>query len=67
MNIKIISDISGIDIEKWYDFLLNHPNGNVFQSPFMFKMYENSSNHQPIIFLATTGDEIIYSTVGSKK
>ncbi len=59
MSFTIVTDISKIDTEKWYDFLLNHPYGNVFQNPFMFKVYADSLNHQPYVFVAFVDDEIV--------
>lgn len=38
--------------DEWNDFLLNHPNGSVFQSPEYFDLYTTSSRYQPILFLA---------------
>lgn len=59
MSITIISDISKIDTNKWYDFLLNHPNGNVFQSPYMYEIYDKTLNFQPYIFVAFKDNEIV--------
>jgi serine/alanine adding enzyme len=39
-----------IDPEQWHQFVLNHPNGNIFQTPEMFEVYKCTKNHYPIVF-----------------
>ncbi len=36
---------------QWSSFVYEHPNGNVFQTPEMYEVYENTKNYEPI-FLA---------------
>jgi serine/alanine adding enzyme len=47
---RIINDPEEIDRKAWADFVNNHPNGNIFQSPNMFEVYENSPLQKPYIF-----------------
>ena len=39
MDYKIIKDYSKINIDKWSEFIYKHPDGNIFQTPEMFKIY----------------------------
>ena len=38
-----------IDYLAWASFVENHKNGNVFQTPDMFKVYEKTKNYEPIL------------------
>lgn len=37
-----------IDHQKWEDFVLNHTNGNIFQTPEMHEVYRRTKNYEPI-------------------
>lgn len=43
-----------IDTSVWRDFVYNHPNGNIFQTPEMFEIYSKTKNYEPV--LVTIGD-----------
>ncbi len=60
MPLKIVTDYSEVDKQKWGEFVYNHPNGNVFQTPEMYEVYQNTKNYEPV-FLAVLGenDEIL--------
>ena len=45
-NTKIVKEV---DKDKWSEFINNHPNGNIFQTPEMYKVYENTKNYEPIL------------------
>ncbi|HOF07520.1 MAG: hypothetical protein WBH72_02770 [Bacteroidales bacterium] len=47
-NFKITSTLNPA---QWSSFVYDHPNGNVFQTPEMYEVYENTKNYEPI-FLA---------------
>lgn len=51
-NIKIISDISLIDKNNWALYVQNNPNGNAFQTPQMYDVYEKTPNYTPRVFIA---------------
>jgi len=36
-------------IKKWSDFVHNHPDGNIFQTPEMYEVYKKTKNYEPII------------------
>jgi len=49
-----------LDREKWSEFVYNHPNGNVFQTPEMFEVYNNTKNYEPVfIAIVNEKDEIL--------
>ena len=56
MNYKISTEINR---ERWSDFVANHPNGNIFQTPEMYEVYQNTKKYEPV-FLAVVNnvDEI---------
>ncbi|BDX37490.1 hypothetical protein CYCD_08450 [Tenuifilaceae bacterium CYCD] len=47
-----------ININKWANFILQHPNGNAFQSPEFYKLYRNYSKYEPIIVYTEENDSI---------
>ncbi len=49
MNFEIISDPGRIQSGKWSEFVDNHPNGNIFQSPAMFSIYGSLTKYIPIV------------------
>ena len=56
---KIITDPKLVDKNKWSKFVLNHPNGNIFQTPEMFDFFESVPNYSPeIVAVADKQDNI---------
>lgn len=51
-NIYIQNGIENIDREKWSNFLLNHPAGNIFQTSEFFNVYRETKNYEPIFLYA---------------
>lgn len=47
MQYKIVTHKEEIDPARWSDFVFNHPNGNIFQTPDIYKVYEAAKNHSP--------------------
>lgn len=56
---NIITEYSKINSKEWDDFVLNHPDGNIFQSPQMYKFHESVSNHIPFVFAVQSGEKIL--------
>lgn len=56
---SVINDVNNVDREKWAEFVFEHPHGNIFQTPEMYEVYENTKNYEPV-FLAVVNnrDEI---------
>ncbi len=50
--IQIITDPEKIDRKAWSDFVFNHPQGNIFQSPEMYDVYKNTKNYSPVLLAA---------------
>lgn len=51
--------ITGLDRQKWSDFVYRHPNGNIFQTPEMFEVYKNTKYWQPVFLAAIDNSENI--------
>jgi lipid II:glycine glycyltransferase (peptidoglycan interpeptide bridge formation enzyme) len=45
---QLITDPEKIDNKEWSDFVHNHPDGNIFQTPDMYEVYKKSKNYEPI-------------------
>lgn len=56
---KVIVDSKKIDKKKWEDFVKNHPEGNIFQTPQMFEVYQLTKNYNPIIIAIVDENESI--------
>jgi len=49
---KLENQIQNIDKKEWSDFVMNHPNGNIFQTPGMFEVYNKTPKFTPVIMVA---------------
>jgi len=49
MSFRILSNAADIDREQWEKFVLNHPQGNIFQTPQMYSVYDMTNNFQPVV------------------
>lgn len=49
---KIEFKLDQIDKQAWADFVLNHPNGSIFQTPQMYEVYEKTPNFTPNVLVA---------------
>jgi serine/alanine adding enzyme len=58
MSVKIIKDVNEVNMNDWYHFLKEHNDGNVFQSPFMYHVYNKTPKHKPLIFVAQNNGDI---------
>src|SRR5512145_713075 len=45
---KVISDTTLIDEEMWASFVRSHPEGNIFHSPAMVRLYESAGFEKPV-------------------
>lgn len=45
----LLSDDNKIDIQLWADYINQHPNKNIFQTPEFYKIYFHTKNYEPII------------------
>lgn len=62
IEIKINDDIDRI---KWASFVLNHPKGNVFQTPEYYEALKCTENNTPIACAAFIGAEMIGVVLGT--
>lgn len=51
----VITDVNDIDKIKWSGFIFDHPHGNIFQTPEMYKVYQKTENYEPV-FLAVVNN-----------
>ena len=45
---KYVFDPKQVERSKWSEFVLNHPKGNIFQTPQMYEAYKTSKNFEPV-------------------
>ncbi len=56
---KIITDIENLEPGSWAEFVKRHPNGNIFQTPDMYKIFSNTKNYTPVLVAVTFNGEIV--------
>ncbi len=47
---------SDVDAEEWDEFVMSHPNGNIFQSSLMADVFRKTKNYEPIYLAARDKD-----------
>jgi lipid II:glycine glycyltransferase (peptidoglycan interpeptide bridge formation enzyme) len=52
LSFKVETQIKNIDKNEWSDFIIHHPNGNIFQTPGMFDVYNKTPKFTPVILIA---------------
>ena len=63
MEFKIIKGMSGLDKNKWSNFVYNHPYGNIFQTPEMYEVYQNTKNYEPVFLTVVNNRDEISGTL----
>lgn len=53
---QVITDANLVDKKKWSDFVENHAQGNIFQTPEMYDLYLKTDLHDPIVIFAVKAD-----------
>lgn len=61
---EILTDIAKIDRTCWSNFVYNHPQGNVFQTPEMADVLMHTSNVHPVCVAIQEHDEIVGIVLG---
>jgi len=56
---KTVTNYNEVDIEDWNYFVTNHPNGNIFQTSYIFRAYELSKNYEPLILAVYDKDNLL--------
>jgi len=57
---KIVTEL---DKNKWAEFVNNHPHGNIFQTPEMFEVYQNTKKYEPVFVAIINEKEEILGTL----
>ena len=55
----IITNPTAEQLDKLEEFVLNHPNGNFFQSPAYYNFYKSLPSYEPILLISTDKSGII--------
>lgn len=66
MALKIINDIKQIDYREWENFVNSHPDGNVFQMPWMYDVYLHTNRHKPVAIFAYEDNKLVGIVVAIK-
>jgi len=48
-----------IRIKAWGEFVKNHPNGSIFQTPEMYDIYLRTENFEPVLLTVVEGEEVL--------
>ena len=48
---RVISNYNEVNIKDWEKFVSVHPNGNIFQTPEMYQLYQSERNFNPILII----------------
>jgi serine/alanine adding enzyme len=56
---RIVTDAQAIDRAQWEQFVYDHPQGNVFQTPQMYAVYGAAQNYLPFVVAYYEGDSLL--------
>jgi serine/alanine adding enzyme len=56
MKYKIVTKLAK---NRWSSFVENHTNGNIFQTPKMYEVYQKTKNYEPIFLAILDNDDTI--------
>ena len=62
-NYKILTNGNNIDKNKWYEFVFDHPHGNIFQTPEMYEVYQSTKNYEPVFLAVVNSNDEISGTL----
>ena len=62
-NCAIITTANKIDKNKWSEFVHNHPHGNIFQTPEMYEVYQNTKKNEPVFLAVVNNNDEISGTL----
>lgn len=51
--------VQNLDETSWKNFVVNHPQGNVFHTPEMFQLFSHAESHQPELWAVTHNGEVL--------
>jgi hypothetical protein len=58
MSLRLVSDPAVIDRARWEDYVLSHPQGNIFQTPQLFFACRLARHYHPVVVASFSGDEM---------
>ena len=58
LDLRFVKDPAQLDRRSWAEFVHNHPNGNVFQTPQMYEVFEQSKAFTPVLIAVVDDQEI---------
>jgi len=58
MEIKVLTNIDDNFRTQWENFVLEHPNGNFFQSPAAYQFFSGVEGYAPVMIYAEEGNNI---------
>ena len=58
VNGLTIVDADEVDHNAWSDFVWQHTDGNIFQTPLMYKVYSHTPGYKPVFFALQKGKKI---------
>jgi len=64
MALRVVTDIAKIDRKVWADFVNNHPDGSIFQMPWMYELHQLTSLQHPIAIFAFDGPLLVGLMLG---
>lgn len=59
MNVEFLSEANQVSFEKWHEAVSRHPAGNIFQTPYMHRVYSEAEGVEPISTFLMRDDEIV--------
>ncbi|MCK4888772.1 MAG: hypothetical protein KAS97_02505, partial [Candidatus Aminicenantes bacterium] len=50
MRYEVLEEPIKTNRREWSEFVYNHPEGNIFQTPEMFDVYNETDKYEPFVF-----------------
>jgi lipid II:glycine glycyltransferase (peptidoglycan interpeptide bridge formation enzyme) len=55
---KVVHCVSRVEVQQWNEFVVNHQDGNAFQTYNMYQTFKQSEGFEPIFMAVFAGDEL---------
>jgi lipid II:glycine glycyltransferase (peptidoglycan interpeptide bridge formation enzyme) len=65
MPISITTDINEINVAEWDGFVESHPNGTVFQSESMYRLFNDTKKFEPVVVAAFNNERLVGILLGA--
>ena len=59
MSLRVTNDPEACDHGQWARFVREHPNGNIFQTPEMYRVFSATKNYEPIFIACQEVDSLL--------